>query len=233
MEYTLNAREQNLFGIIVRDYVESAAPVGSEYLRKKYHLSMSPATIRKSMMALEGAGFLEQPHTSSGRVPTEKGYRYYIEYCSSPKKADSAIREFAPLFQDWADEAPEMKQSARELAECLKEGVFLGIGRHETYYTGLSHLLSQPEFASHDILTQIGKMLDALDDVVARLNHGVLTGVTVLIGRENPFDESCATVVAPRTTPSGERFIIGVIGPMRMDYDIIIPLMENFTKNLP
>lgn len=194
---------------------------------------MSPATIRKSMMALEDAGFLAQPHTSAGRVPTEEGYRHYVQYCSSPKKVDATAQEFAPRFQSWVEEdVAEIKQVARELSEHLKEGVFLGIGRHESYYTGLSHLLSQPEFASHDIVAQIGKMLDVLDEVVARLTLEVSSGVTVLIGRENPFDESCATIIAPRTTSNGERFIIGIIGPMRMDYDIIIPLMEHFSKKL-
>lgn len=232
MPKTLDQRERDFLGLIVRDYIATAEPVGSETLRKKYDLPLSPATIRHTMMALEEAGLLEQPYTSAGRVPTEAGYRYYIEHCTLPKNVEGDVQDLAHFFRGWAaDESAPIKRAARQLAEHLQEGVFLGIGRRETYYTGLSYLFGQPEFESHDIVVEIGRVLDALDEVVARLSQETLE-MTVLIGRENPFDASCATVVAPRLTSQGERVIIGVIGPMRMDYDRIIPILKSFSEHV-
>lgn len=75
----LSERQEFLLGLIIREYVDSVQPVGSKLLVEKYHLDFSPATIRNEMMALTDAGYLRQPHTSAGRVPTEGGYRYYVQ----------------------------------------------------------------------------------------------------------------------------------------------------------
>jgi heat-inducible transcriptional repressor len=75
----LNDRQGMLLGLIVREYVEHAQPIGSKYLVETFHLELSPATVRNEMVALTDAGYLRQPHTSAGRVPTEEGYRYFVQ----------------------------------------------------------------------------------------------------------------------------------------------------------
>jgi heat-inducible transcriptional repressor len=75
----LSDRQEKLLGLIIREYVDSAQPVGSNPLVEKYNLEYSSATVRNEMMALTEAGFLRQPHTSAGRVPTESGYRYFVQ----------------------------------------------------------------------------------------------------------------------------------------------------------
>lgn len=79
----LNDRRQNILKIIVEDYIKTARPVGSEYVAKK--LNCSSATVRNEMMYLEEVGLLEKTHISSGRVPSEKGYRYYVDELMTPK----------------------------------------------------------------------------------------------------------------------------------------------------
>lgn len=74
----LTSRQETILGLVVREYVANKAPVGSKGLVKKYGLRMSPATVRAEMAALEGMGYLEHPHTSAGRLPTEEGYRYFV-----------------------------------------------------------------------------------------------------------------------------------------------------------
>jgi len=74
----LTDRQRLILGLVVQDYVNSAKPVGSKTLVKKYDLDLSSATIRNEMMALSDAGFLRQPHTSAGRIPTEDGYRFFV-----------------------------------------------------------------------------------------------------------------------------------------------------------
>ena len=74
----LSERQKNLLLIIIRDYIDSAQPVGSKRLVEHYHLDLSSATIRNEMWALTELGYLRQPHTSAGRVPTEEGYRFFV-----------------------------------------------------------------------------------------------------------------------------------------------------------
>jgi heat-inducible transcriptional repressor len=75
----LTERQEFLLGLIVREYVESAQPVGSKTLVDRYHLNFSSATTRNDMLTLTEGGYLRQPHTSAGRVPTEDGYRYFVQ----------------------------------------------------------------------------------------------------------------------------------------------------------
>jgi heat-inducible transcriptional repressor len=75
----LSERQEQLLRLIVHEYVSSGRAVGSKMLVESYQLSVSSATIRNEMGELERAGLIDQPHTSAGRVPTDRGYRYYIE----------------------------------------------------------------------------------------------------------------------------------------------------------
>lgn len=79
MAETLNERSQSIFEAIVEDYINTAEPVGSRAITKRHHFPLSPATVRNVMADLEDMGLLVAPHTSSGRIPTEKGYQYYVE----------------------------------------------------------------------------------------------------------------------------------------------------------
>jgi heat-inducible transcriptional repressor len=77
--HELTPRQQTILGLVVRDYVETATPVGSRSLVERYGLSVSPATVRNELAQLEESGYLSHPHTSAGRVPTHAGYRYFVE----------------------------------------------------------------------------------------------------------------------------------------------------------
>ncbi|MES0336897.1 MAG: heat-inducible transcriptional repressor HrcA [Candidatus Magnetobacterium sp. LHC-1] len=75
----MDERTKKILIAVIQSYIQSAAPVGSRYISKKYGLGISPATIRNTMSDLEEMGYLSQPHTSSGRMPTDKGYRLFVE----------------------------------------------------------------------------------------------------------------------------------------------------------
>ena len=91
-EYTLTEREKKVLGLVVQAYIRDAAPVGSRTLVRRYGLELSPATIRNTMNDLEEAGYLEQPHTSAGRIPTSTGYRVYVDELMAPKKLSARER---------------------------------------------------------------------------------------------------------------------------------------------
>ncbi|HNX29206.1 MAG TPA: heat-inducible transcriptional repressor HrcA [Syntrophomonadaceae bacterium] len=105
---TLDERKRKILESIVKDYVETAEPVGSRAVVKKYALNISSATVRNEMADLEDMGYLEQPHTSSGRIPSETGFRYYVDYIMEKQKlSDTEIDLLNQLIDDNADELNE------------------------------------------------------------------------------------------------------------------------------
>ena len=85
IDFHLTEREETILGAVIDLYVRSAEPVGSRLIAGRYDLGLSPATIRNTMQDLEERGFLKQPHTSAGRVPTDLGYRYYVDRLLRPE----------------------------------------------------------------------------------------------------------------------------------------------------
>lgn len=90
---SLDERKRKILEAIVLDYTSTAEPVGSRTISKKYGLSISPATVRNEMADLEDMGYIEQPHTSAGRMPSDQGYRYYVDYIMQKNKLDEAIEK--------------------------------------------------------------------------------------------------------------------------------------------
>jgi heat-inducible transcriptional repressor len=86
----LNARQQDVLRAIVEDYIRTAEPVGSRTISRKYGFSLSPATIRNIMADLEELGYVVQPHTSAGRIPTDKGYRLFVDSLMNPTPLTAA-----------------------------------------------------------------------------------------------------------------------------------------------
>src|SRR5512146_1390836 len=88
----LSERQKTLLLLIIRDYIESAQPVGSKRLVEHYHINLSTATIRNEMAALTEMGYLRQPHTSAGRVPTEEGYRYFVSQMMNQAELPASVQ---------------------------------------------------------------------------------------------------------------------------------------------
>ncbi|MCX6400552.1 MAG: heat-inducible transcriptional repressor HrcA [Propionibacteriales bacterium] len=107
---------------IVEDYVATEEPVGSKALVERHHLNVSPATIRNDMAALEDEGYLAQPHTSAGRVPTDKGYRLFVDRLSTVKPTSAAERRAIASFLDGAVDLDDVvHRSVRVLAQLTRQ----------------------------------------------------------------------------------------------------------------
>ncbi len=89
----MDSRKQKILEAVVLDYIETAEPVGSRTISKKYNLGVSSATIRNEMADLEEMGLIEQPHTSAGRVPSDAGYRYYVDYLMAQSDIQEEARQ--------------------------------------------------------------------------------------------------------------------------------------------
>ncbi|MBM4401640.1 MAG: hypothetical protein FJ044_00130, partial [Candidatus Cloacimonetes bacterium] len=118
----LSERQIKLLGAIINEYVETASPVGSEVITQKYDLKVSPATIRNEMAALTNEGYLQKPHTSAGRIPTDLGFRFYIKNIMQEKEipvvSEVAIKQ--RLWPQRHDLNNLLNQAAQALAEETK-----------------------------------------------------------------------------------------------------------------
>lgn len=113
-------RQEKILNLLIREYIDKAEPISSELLKKKCSLDVSPATIRNDLQGLTKEGYIAQPHTSAGRIPTEKGYRYFIEITFSGKISrlpDFILRE----VEEVREKIEKELQMARELEKSLKE----------------------------------------------------------------------------------------------------------------
>lgn len=217
----MDERHAILLQAIVEEYVASAQPVGSQSLVSRYNLGMSPATVRNWCVELEKEGFLMQPHTSGGRIPTELGFQTYVTRFVVPKSCPKRERDlFERAYREDADPERRLKTLAKALADASELAVVAAIGEADTYYTGLSFLFSQPEFHDWQRVVSLTEVLDRLDEALLKTRTVRLAEPRIVLGAECPFGQACGAVLLS-VGPS----MIGVLGPMRMEYQTVYRFM--------
>ena len=170
-----------------------------------------------------------QPHTSSGRIPTERGYRLYAEELMQSRQLTK--RESQELDRALAmpsDDQRRSKSLAKAAAELSGAAVVVGLDEADTFYTGLSQLFAQPEFRDWNRMVSLGQVLDRLDEVLQLVRKRTFREPTILIGRECPFGNACSALLL--TTNDGTLF--GVLGPLRMDYRKCLAILSEIQKRL-
>ncbi len=224
-------RLDRLLEAIVLEYIKTAKPVGSQTLVEEYGFDYSAATIRNDMAALEQHGYISQPHTSAGRVPTEQGYQYYIQHLLHRRELGQQQKQALAQATQHEQHHRErrIKQLAQTIAELSGETVVISVSGDDYYYTGIAQLFRKPEFTEQiDMLARIGDVFDHLDEVMAQVQRQLRNEVEVLIGQENPVSDQCSMVVTEYGDAQGPapRGMVSIIGPMRMDYDTNIAILR-------
>lgn len=226
----LTNRQNQIFKEIVENYVSNVQPISSKLLTDS--LNVSSATIRNEMSALEDKGLIFQPHTSAGRVPTAAGYKYYFDNFVDKEKLlnkhDQQLVEAAWQKSKY-DYNQSFKNLAKVLADISQHAVLVGFSEKYFYYTGLANLFNQPEFTAVDLVRAMGYLVDHLDEVVSKI-FPYIEDLSVKIGEENPFSNECTVLLTKFSNPAGEG-LLGILGPMRMDYQQNYSLI-NYSRNL-
>jgi transcriptional regulator of heat shock response len=232
----LNRRQQEVLALIVRRYVETAEPVGSRYIARK--LDFSSATIRNVMADLEDLGYITQPHTSAGRVPTDRGYRYFIDSLMRLKHVD------AGMMKSVNDQCMRTVRSLEDILERTSHlvssmtnyvGVTLFSQYDKLYLDGASHIIEQPEFHDLKKLYALMRCLEHKRDLLDLLKHDFETdALTVHIGRENASNSlsECSVVTKGYKMKGKVSGRVGVIGPKRMGYEKVIPTIDCLADTL-
>ncbi len=226
----MDERQEQILKAIVEEYIKTAEPVASKILVDRYDLDVSAATIRNDMAELEAHGFIRQPHTSSGRVPTEKGYQDYIKKLEGGTwklhKQHSAGRALREATEEAESEEETMRSLAGALVRLTGDMVIAAYGPDRTFYTGVSSLLQKPDFQSLELIRSVSGFLDHFDEIVDEVFAGLNDQPQVMIGSENPFGPETAAVMVKCRLPNGRMALLGLVGPMRMDYQKNLGLID-------
>lgn len=235
-------RQNDILNEIIQEYINSAEPVSSQLLEKKCELGICPATIRIEMKKLTDEGFLFQPYTSSGRIPTDKGYRFFVNNILSRQNSKQELNgaKLEELFKIeeilWKKEGNILRLASRLtkfLAEESSNLAILNLPENDFIFReGWEAILKEPEFEERDFVSEFTGFLKNLEESVEALK--INSGIKIYIGKENPFpkSEEFSIISSKCYFPDEEEGTISLLGPKRMDYDRNIGLMNSLTKLL-
>ena len=228
----MSPRQEKILSAVVEQYAEVASPVGSSLLAKAF--DVSSATIRSEMVELERLGYIDQPHTSAGRIPTDKGYRHYVNNLSAPDKTAGVGRaERALTARATAGNVPEhvIRNTVDTLVE-LTHNLGLATIGNQLYMSGLSNLFGQPEFMHPGQVKEVAKLLDNLRPWLYEAAPN--EPLSVYIGQENPIgrNSGCSLIISRFRSPFSDRSYIGVLGPTRQSYRDVMSLVGRAGQTL-
>lgn len=235
----ITPRQTQILVAIIEQYAEVASPVGSVTLAKLFEVSS--ATIRSEMAKLEELGLITQPHTSAGRIPTDKGYRFYVNRLTEENQGGDeqillnasnskdnlrgfrAISSRVSAQNDRADHA--IRSAVDSLVEMTGNLGLATIG-DQLYMNGIYNLFSQPEFESGDAVQSVAQLLDNLEPWLREVAPN--EPLNVYIGSENPIGKSsgASLIISKFESPFSENSYIGVLGPTRQNYGKVVRLVQ-------
>lgn len=237
----MTPRQQKILSAIVEQYAEVASPVGSNLLAKVF--KVSSATIRSEMSELERLGFIMQPHTSAGRIPTDKGYRYYVNNITEAEQSklpeNRAQKALAARVQSAGAPERMIRNAVDTLVELTHNLGIATIG-NQLYISGLSNLFGQPEFSNsvrmgvenRNNVQQVAQLLDNLEPWLREAAPN--EPLSVYIGAENPIGRAagCTLIISRFSSPFSDRSYIGTLGPTRQSYREVMNLVAQAGREL-
>lgn len=226
-----------LFGLVT-EYIRSGKPVGSELLSEHVNLDVSPATIRNILSVLEAEGYIEKPHTSAGRIPTDKGYRAYVNSLVAKDIAGRQQQKIASRFDALtAIHGRPSRAAAKllsELSHCLAISGWMSA--HDIQEAGLTQILDQENDEQQVAVREIAFLLEHVDNYLRQLSaqYAADKGSAIYIGSENPLFDAVYTSSLVRTMPlpSGETVVLMMVGPKRMPYQRNMALLNSVASIL-
>ena len=239
---SLTKRQEGILFAIIEEYAEVATPVGSVTLAKLF--DVSSATIRAEMARLEELGYIAQPHTSAGRVPTDAGYRYYVNMISEhPEIAEehtmvgAGVNQHDPKTTERSNRVLEVRVNSQTRADFAIRGAVdslveltgnLGIATigEQLYMSGISRLFTQPEFMDNNRVQAVAKLLDNLEPWLREAAPG--QPLNIFIGQENPIGKTSqvSLIISRFRSPYSDKSYIGVLGPTRQNYSLVMSLVR-------
>ena len=230
-------RQREILYAIIEEYAELATPVGRVTLAKLF--DCSSATIRSEMVKLEAMGYITQPHTSAGRVPTDAGYRLYVNSLQEKisheedtnsnyrvEKEDRPTRALATRIQAQTRADYAIRTAVDSLVNLTGNLGLATIG-DQIYISGSGNLFPQPEFLQAAQVQAVGKLLDNIKPWLMEVQPN--EAINVYIGTENPIGKASnvSLIISRFRSPYSDRSYIGVLGPTRQSYKRVMSLVRH------
>lgn len=226
----MTERQIAILAAIIEQYAEVAVPVGSITLAKLF--GVSSATIRSEMARLEEMGLITQPHTSAGRIPTDQGYRLYVNTITEAQAnevpgLDRSARAIEARVSTHGDSATRAIRSAVDSLVDLTQNLGLATIGDQLYIAGIGNLFSQPEFMQSNHTQAVARLLDNLEPWL--LEAAPNEPLNVYIGAENPIGKTsgASLIISRFRSPYSDRSYIGVLGPTRQSYGKVMRLVRH------
>ncbi len=230
----MTERQAKILATIIEQYAEVAAPVGSVLLAKLFNVSS--ATIRNEMVELERMGFIKQPHTSAGRIPTDKGYRFYVNNLHSDQAEPTQqvtrnSKAIATRVAHSGEPSQAIKSAVDSLVQLTRNLGIATIG-NQLYVAGYSNLFGQPEFLNPIHSQEVARLLDNLEPWLREAAPN--EALNVYIGTENPIGRSAGVslIISKYRSPYSDHSYIGILGPTRQSYRSVMGLVEQTGRTL-
>jgi len=231
----LAERYATLLAGLVELYIDTARPVGSTAIIDFLQLPVSSATVRTALQELEEAGYVFQPHTSAGRIPTDKGYRYYVDHLRAGRLSKQEQSSLSQQFKQINEEYQHLARSTAQLLSLLSQSVVIsGLPEaHDKQMAGLGGMLAAHEPSSVDEVREVGDIIDAIDEYLGQ--HGdTASEPQIFIGEEIPFVKARHTSLVVRDVhpENNQRMTLVLIGPKRMPYQRNMALLNAVSEML-
>ena len=229
----ITQRQARILAAIVKENCETSQPVASADIAEKYDFKVSSPTIRNEMQALEKMGYITQPHTSAGRVPTDKGFRYFVNQLMD--KVKLTLKEQDRLKTELMKLQLANAEISRRLAKLVSEhsnAASFVLLPEEVSAVGLSNILSNPALPPEDA-KEIAEFFDHIDEHAEKMIQDYTgKGPEAKIGKEITLSKNSdySMIVSGLKLPSGKKGVIGLVGPKSMKYDKNMSLMEYISK---
>ena len=230
------ARKDTILGITIEQYIQTIAPISSAFIVKETAMDLSSATIRNILAELEEEGYLTHPHTSAGRIPTEKGYRYYVDHLMHEiQLLEGEKRRIKNEYERQSLELEDLlERTSRVISDMTHYTSIISVDGwgNKIFCQGTSFIAGYPDYQD---LAKIRNILAALDEkerLLEIINRDLNHKIDILIGEEiaDTHMDSCSLVVSRYKTKSGPSGRIAILGPTRMHYDRVVSALEYFSE---
>lgn len=230
------SRRRAVLTATINRYIRKACPISSEDIAREFDLS--PATIRNIFAELEDANYLTHPYTSGGRIPTEKGYRYYVDYLIAQRNLLEEEKERIDReYYSQINRVEDLLDKTSEIISNITHNTGIAFSpewQDKFFYRGISLILNQPEFHDYQKIQHLIRLIEEKQYLIRIMMRDFEEKVKVYIGEELecPEIENCALIVSSWRLKNNASGRIAVLGPMRMEYGHIIPTMEYLSEIL-
>ena len=226
----ISDRQSQIIKRLVKEYIKTAEPVSSKFLAEKYDFGICPSAIRIEFQYLIKEGYLEQPHTSAGRIPTDKAYRLFVDSLKD-KREERIEEELEKMIRGAGDGLRMASEITKFLADNSSSFVNLHFSKDGfDLKEGLDEIFKEPEAKDESFVSSFVNFMENFEKNIDKLKD---SKTMVFIGKENPVPKTKEiTLICSECDLPGQKAFITILGPKRMDYEKNIRLINSLNRAL-